>query len=160
MQDSFPLCYLPRRALVQALPSRAFLQTPQQQLFFPTRDSKILTHVPDPERKTCYKALVLAKIPESCTIAATLFFTNPVMGRYWSVIFCLRRRERIELASLAGRRGTFVVELVGGGKTSRALLRKGRLLLSERISAAGHAMTILHEDGTPVTDGRCGNGFL
>jgi hypothetical protein len=40
----------------------------------------------------------------------------------------------------------FVVEAVGSGTVSRALICKGRLRHLERISAAGHAFTVLQVD--------------
>lgn len=57
-----------------------------------------------------------------------------------------RERRRLELPSLA-RPGTFVVELIGGGKSSRALVRKGALHHVERVGAAGHAFTIFDDQG-------------
>lgn len=62
-----------------------------------------------------------------------------------------RALRRIELPSLA-RPGTFVVELIGGGKSSRAVVRKGALRHVERTSAAGHAFTIFDEQGRRVPD--------
>lgn len=52
----------------------------------------------------------------------------------------------IELESLA-RPGTFVVELIGNGKSSRALIRKGRLRFVERLGPRGHLLTVIDEDG-------------
>lgn len=60
-----------------------------------------------------------------------------------------RVRRRIELPELS-RPGTFVVELIGGGRSSRALIRKGTLGMTERIGAAGHTFTILDDDGHPA----------
>jgi len=64
----------------------------------------------------------------------------------------LRRvRRTIALPALA-RPGLFVVELIGGGKSSRAFLRKGSLRFVERLTAAGHAFTILDEAGKVLKD--------
>jgi hypothetical protein len=41
--------------------------------------------------------------------------------------------------------GVYVVELIGNGKSSRALIRKGRLSYLERPSVAGHVFTVLNE---------------
>lgn len=60
----------------------------------------------------------------------------------------LRRFEFPELA----RPGTYVVELVGAGKSSRALIRKGGLRYVERLGAAGHVFTILDEDNQRLDD--------
>ena len=56
-----------------------------------------------------------------------------------------RVRRTFEFPSLS-RPGLFVVEFIGGGISSRALIRKGRLRFLERIGAAGHVFTILDED--------------
>lgn len=64
----------------------------------------------------------------------------------------LRRvRHTLRFDSLA-RPGTFVIELIGNGKSSRALIRKGALGYVSRRTAAGHALTILDESGQPVPD--------
>jgi hypothetical protein len=60
-----------------------------------------------------------------------------------------RVRRSLELPSLA-RPGTFVIELIGGGKSSRALVRKGSLRYVERLGAAGHAFTVFDEEGQRV----------
>ncbi|HEY9071239.1 MAG TPA: hypothetical protein VIV61_13360 [Candidatus Ozemobacteraceae bacterium] len=48
--------------------------------------------------------------------------------------------------------GVYVVELIGNGKSSRALIRKGRLALTQRIGAAGHVFSVYDETNTPVKD--------
>ena len=48
--------------------------------------------------------------------------------------------------------GVYVVELVGAGKSSRALIRKGGLRYVERLGAAGHVFAILDEDNQHLTD--------
>jgi len=57
-----------------------------------------------------------------------------------------RLRHRIELPELA-RPGLFVVELIGNGRSSRALLRKGGLRAIERAGAAGHVFHVVDDDG-------------
>jgi hypothetical protein len=59
-----------------------------------------------------------------------------------------------ELPELKGR-GVFVVELIGNGKSSRALVQKGRLDTLQEVTAAGHSFTVLDETGKRVTDA-CG----
>ncbi len=59
-----------------------------------------------------------------------------------------RVRHRIELPMCA-RGGTYVVDLIGNGIASRALIHKGRLRHTMRASAAGQVVTILDEAGTP-----------
>ena len=63
-----------------------------------------------------------------------------------------RVRRTFEFASLA-KPGIYVVEFIGGGISSRALIRKGRLRFLERVGSAGHVFTILDEDRVPVKDG-------
>ena len=57
----------------------------------------------------------------------------------------LRRvRRTFTFPGLTGP-GTYVIELLGGGRSSRALVRKGKLRFVERMGAAGHVFTILDE---------------
>lgn len=62
-----------------------------------------------------------------------------------------RHRESFDFPSLA-RPGTFVVELVGGGVSSRAVVRKGTLHLVGGLTEAGHVFRVLDEDRAAVTD--------
>ncbi|HEX7900588.1 MAG TPA: hypothetical protein VF950_22680 [Planctomycetota bacterium] len=62
-----------------------------------------------------------------------------------------RVRRTFDFPSLA-RPGVYVVEFIGGGISSRALIRKGRLRFVERVGAAGHVFTVLDEDFTPLRD--------
>jgi hypothetical protein len=70
----------------------------------------------------------------------SLAFDAPAMHRV---------RRRIELPACA-RPGTFVVELIGNGKSSRALVRKGRLRYATRHGAAGVVVTLAGETGQLV----------
>jgi hypothetical protein len=64
----------------------------------------------------------------------------------------LRRvRRTFEFGALK-RPGIFVIEFIGGGISSRALIRKGRLRFLERVGAAGHVFTILDEESRPLKD--------
>ncbi len=58
----------------------------------------------------------------------------------------LRVRRRFELPSL-GKPGVYVVEFIGNGTASRAVIRKGALLAQERVGAAGHVFRVLDERG-------------
>ena len=49
-------------------------------------------------------------------------------------------------------RGVYVVELIGNGKSSRALVQKGRLDVIQEVTAAGHAFTVFDEAGKRVAD--------
>ncbi|KPJ52540.1 MAG: hypothetical protein AMS16_06255, partial [Planctomycetes bacterium DG_58] len=57
----------------------------------------------------------------------------------------LRRMRRHFVFPTLTRRGVYVVEFIGGGKSSRALIRKGRLRYLLDTSTAGHVFTILDE---------------
>jgi hypothetical protein len=51
-------------------------------------------------------------------------------------------------------RGAYVVELIGNGKSSRALVQKGRLGLLQEITPAGHAFSVLDETGRRLPEAR------
>jgi hypothetical protein len=46
----------------------------------------------------------------------------------------------------AKERGIFIVEFIGNGVTSRAIIKKGRLVLQEKLTVAGHVFQILDEN--------------
>mmetsp|Transcript_17791 Transcript_17791/g.53615 ORF Transcript_17791/g.53615 Transcript_17791/m.53615 type:complete len:2186 (+) Transcript_17791:298-6855(+) len=64
-----------------------------------------------------------------------------------------RHHETITLDQLEGE-GLYIVEAIGGGQRSRALIRRGTLTFLPRVSAAGIAITILDADQQVVKDGR------
>ncbi len=49
-------------------------------------------------------------------------------------------------------RGVYVIDFIGNGMSSRALIRKGKLRYLVRIGAAGQVFTILNESNQPVPD--------
>ena len=55
----------------------------------------------------------------------------------------MRRVERLIQLPAMNEPGTYVVELVGGGVASRAVVRKGRLDVIERVGARGHVFEVL-----------------
>ncbi|MCK6511415.1 hypothetical protein L6R29_15770 [Myxococcota bacterium] len=61
----------------------------------------------------------------------------------------LRVRQSFSFPSLK-QRGVYVIDFIGNGKSSRALIRKGKLFYLERQSVAGHIFTILDEEGKPA----------
>src|SRR5581483_8029067 len=64
----------------------------------------------------------------------------------------LRRvRRHFEFASL-DHRGVYVIDFIGNGKASRAVVRKGKLQFLVRTGAAGQVFTILNEQNKPVPD--------
>lgn len=73
-----------------------------------------------------------------------LRFTEPAIRRV---------RRRIELATCA-RPGSYVIDLIGNGTSSRVVVHKGRLRYVMRTGAAGHVITIVDEAGRPRPDAR------
>ena len=70
----------------------------------------------------------------------------------------LRRvRRHFDFPILSGP-GTYVVEFLGNGLSSRAVIRKGRLQYLARTGSAGQVLTVLDEDGDAVPDAKlwCG----
>ena len=65
-----------------------------------------------------------------------------------------RRVARIfEFPELKAR-GAYVVELIGNGKSSRALVQKGRLGVLQQVTPAGHSFTVLDEAVRRLSDAR------
>ncbi|NUN47922.1 MAG: hypothetical protein HUU15_03730 [Candidatus Brocadiae bacterium] len=62
-----------------------------------------------------------------------------------------RVRRTFRFPALSGP-GIFISEFIGGGTSSRALIRKGRLRFLERVGSAGHVFTILDEDRKVLKD--------
>lgn len=61
-----------------------------------------------------------------------------------------RVRREFSFDSLAGKRGAWVVEFIGNGRSSRAVVRKGRLQYLSEHTAAGLAITVIGEDNQPA----------
>ena len=57
-----------------------------------------------------------------------------------------RVRRTFTFESLADRRGAWVIEFIGNGRSSRALVRKGRLQYLSEVTPAGVAVTVLTQD--------------
>nr|MBA3464432.1 hypothetical protein [Deltaproteobacteria bacterium] len=64
-----------------------------------------------------------------------------------------RVRRKIPLPMCA-RPGTYVIDLIGNGMSSRAVIHKGRLRQMMRLGAAGHVVTIVDEAGRPRPDAK------
>ncbi|KAK2951373.1 putative Actin-binding protein [Blattamonas nauphoetae] len=62
----------------------------------------------------------------------------------------VRHTETLPLSELDGKRGVFVVDLIGSGQTSRALIKKGTLRVLPRMTVNGHALTLLDENNNIV----------
>ena len=59
----------------------------------------------------------------------------------------LRRVRRPFAFPQCAKPGVYVVEFIGNGRSSRALIRKGQLQAVEKLGAAGHEFTVLDEAG-------------
>ncbi len=66
----------------------------------------------------------------------------------------LPQRLLLLLSCLQGRRGVWVVEVQGGGRQCRALVRRGALSAAVRPTAAGLALRLFREDGSAVEQPR------
>lgn len=60
-----------------------------------------------------------------------------------------RIRRRFDFPGLDGP-GVYIVDFIGAGQSSRALIEKGRLRTIERIGAAGHVLTVLDDANEPA----------
>ncbi|MCE9583425.1 MAG: hypothetical protein K8T20_13145 [Planctomycetes bacterium] len=64
----------------------------------------------------------------------------------------MRRVRRTFSFPALSNPGVYIVELIGGGMSSRVLVRKGRLRFLERVGSAGHVFTVLDEDRNILKD--------
>ena len=61
----------------------------------------------------------------------------------------MRRMERTFNFQELKKRGVYVVEFIGNGRSSRALVTKGTLRLLEQVGPAGHEFRVLNEANQP-----------
>ncbi len=61
-----------------------------------------------------------------------------------------RTRRTFKFPELTGKRGVWIVEFIGGGKSSRALIRNGGLTVLPIQTGASTRITILDEKSAPV----------
>jgi hypothetical protein len=66
----------------------------------------------------------------------------------------MRRVRRTFDLPMLTEPGTYVVEFVGGGISSRAVVHKGGLRAVSRLTAAGHAFAVFDEAGARVRDAK------
>lgn len=62
----------------------------------------------------------------------------------------LRIQRDFKIPVIGNRRGLWVVEFIGGGKSSRAIIRKGALGILKKTIAQGELLTVLDEKHQPV----------
>ena len=63
-----------------------------------------------------------------------------------------RVKRRFSFDSMKGKRGAWVVEFIGNGMSSRALIRKGKLQYISHPTAAGSILTVLNEENGKAKD--------
>ena len=63
----------------------------------------------------------------------------------------IQKRHQFKFPEL-DKRGVYVIDFIAGGKSSRALIRKGRLQFIDQLTAAGHQLTVIDQDAQPVKD--------
>jgi len=62
----------------------------------------------------------------------------------------LRVRHDFKIPTIRKQRGLWVVEFIGGGKSSRAIIRKGSLGILKQTISKGELLTVLDENHEPV----------
>ena len=63
----------------------------------------------------------------------------------------LRKSRKFKFDKL-NKRGVYVIDFIGGGKSSRALIRKGRLQMVGRVTPIGQRFNVVNESGSLVVD--------
>ncbi len=63
-----------------------------------------------------------------------------------------RSLRSIDFPELQGKRGAWIIEFIAGGKSSRALVRKGQWEALPEIGPAGDMLTVIDEARQPVKD--------
>ncbi|WP_395745982.1 hypothetical protein [Prosthecobacter sp.] len=63
-----------------------------------------------------------------------------------------RKRQTFKFPDLKGRRGAWIVEFIGGGRSSRVLIRAGQFHVLQQTGPAGDLILVLDEKNKPVPD--------
>lgn len=63
-----------------------------------------------------------------------------------------RKRQKFAFPDLKGKRGAWIIEFIGGGRSSRALIRTGQWHLLQQTGPAGDLVLVLDEKNQPVKD--------
>jgi hypothetical protein len=63
-----------------------------------------------------------------------------------------RTRQNFNFPDLKGRRGAWIIEFIGGGRSSRALVRVGQWQVVQQSGPSGDLITVLDEKHQPVED--------
>lgn len=63
-----------------------------------------------------------------------------------------RTRQAFQFPELKGRRGAWIIEFIGGGRSSRALVRVGQWKVLQQTGPSGDLVLVLDEKNQPVND--------
>lgn len=63
-----------------------------------------------------------------------------------------RTRQKFAFPDLTGKRGAWIIEFIGGGRSSRALIRTGQWHVLQQTGPAGDLILVLDEKNQPVKD--------
>lgn len=63
-----------------------------------------------------------------------------------------RTRQKFAFPDLKGKRGAWIIEFIGGGRSSRALIRTGQYHTLQQTGPAGDLILVLDEKNAPVPD--------
>lgn len=61
-------------------------------------------------------------------------------------------RQTFQFPELKGKRGAWIIEFIGGGRSSRALIRVGQWKTLQQTGPAGDLLLVLDENNQPVPD--------
>ncbi|MCC7398444.1 MAG: hypothetical protein IT455_15345, partial [Planctomycetes bacterium] len=100
-----------------------------------------------------YRYLIERQRPVDASIELDGVVANHEQTRTFTAPPLRRVRTTIDLPELR-QPGTYVVELVGNGISSRAVIRKGDLRLGARTTAAGQAISVFDETGVWCRDAK------
>jgi len=63
-----------------------------------------------------------------------------------------RTRQKFQFPDLKGKRGAWIIEFIGGGRSSRALIRSGQWKILQQTGPSGDLILVLDEKNQPVND--------
>jgi hypothetical protein len=122
--------------------------------FFCKNNPKVEVYVYDVNAKNYYKEK-LNEIPVSLSLSGSASIKEFTLSIEQPPI--RRTTESLNLTVLEGRRGVFLVDLIGNGVTTRALIRKGELRFisdQERENSDGYVFKVFNESNEMVKNAR------
>ena len=63
-----------------------------------------------------------------------------------------RERQTFKFPEIKGKRGAWIIEFIGGGRSSRALIRTGQFHVLQQTGPSGDLILVLDEKNQPVND--------